>query len=59
MEFRHKVFLAGRAQRLITPDEVPTGNPADEHHVKSSPERHKEAVGDAGSGFFSEKHRRI
>lgn len=60
LEFGHKVFLAESAGGLITQYEVLRGNPADEHHVKPSLERHKETFGHApelyGSdrGFFSE-----
>jgi IS5 family transposase len=59
VEFGHKVFLAESAQGLITQYSVLDGNPADEVHVASSLERHKETFGEvpctysADRGFFS------
>jgi IS5 family transposase len=60
IEFGHKVFLAESGGGLITQYRVLTGNPADQHHVTPSLERHTEAFGHAPDlystdrGFFNE-----
>jgi IS5 family transposase len=59
VEFGHKVFLAESAHGLITQYRVLDGNPADDAHVQSSIDRHRETFGRAPStysadrGFFS------
>jgi IS5 family transposase len=47
IEFGHKVFLAESARGLITQYRVLEGNPADEHHVKPSLQRHQQTFGQA------------
>jgi len=60
IEFGHKVFLAESGGGLITQYRVLTGNPADQHHVTPSLERHADAFGHAPDlyctdrGFFNE-----
>lgn len=59
IEFGHKVFLAESARGLITQYRVLDGNPADEHHVEPSLQRHQQTFGQAPKlyagdrGFYS------
>jgi IS5 family transposase len=59
IEFGHKVFLAESARGLITQYRVLEGNPADEHHVEPSLQRHQQTfdrapeVYGADRGFYS------
>jgi IS5 family transposase len=59
IEFGHKVFLAESARGLITQYRVLEGNPADEHHVEPSLQRHQQTFGQAPEvygadrGFYS------
>ena len=60
VEFGHKVYIAESARGLITQYRVLDGNPADEGHVESSLQQHRETFGgvpkvySADRGFFSQ-----
>ena len=62
VEFGHKVYIAESARGLITQYRVLDGNPADEDHVESSLQRHKETFGkvpkiySADRGFYSQEN---
>ena len=55
VEFGHKVLLAESAKGLVTQYKVLDGNPADQVHVKTSLERHKEMFGCAPDLFSTDR----
>ena len=55
IEFGHKVFLAESAHGLITQYRVLDGNPADENHVPTSLDNHRNMFGSAPQTYATDR----